>query len=80
MPSISFISAPFCLAAAAGLVTLLRPCLDDHIVPFLCLRHAPKLPHPRVDLIYIAPRQPPPTAIGCCCVGSSELERAALEV
>ena len=39
MAYVSFISAPGCLAAAAGLVAPLRPRPDDHVVPFHCLRH-----------------------------------------
>jgi hypothetical protein len=85
VPYVSFISAPCCLAAAAGLVAPLRPCTDDLVTPFLGFRHgknpqtrpsASKLLQPRVNLIHVAP----PTAISCCCIGGSELERAALEV
>ena len=74
MPYVSFISAPGCLAAAAGLVTPLRACPVDRVAPYLGLRHgqapnarppAPKLPQPRVDLVHVAP----PTAIRGGCVG-----------
>ena len=84
MPYVPFISAPGCLAAAAGLVTPLRTCPVDRVAP-LGLRlvqapnarpPAPKLPQPRVELVHVAP----PTAIRCGCVGGSELERAALQV
>ena len=96
MAYVSFISAPGCLAAEAGLVTP-RPCPDESVTTTSRrglskfrghgLRHgqasnarppAPILPQPRVDLEHVAP----PTAIraGDCCVGCSELERAALEV
>ena len=92
MPYVSFISAPGyrvsapgCHAAVAGLATPLRTCPVDRVAPFLGLRPgqapnarppAPKLPQPRVDLVHVAP----PTAIRGGCVGSSELERTALEL
>ena len=68
MPYVSFIPAPGCLAAAAGLVTPLRTCPVDRVAPFLCLRHgqapdarppSPKLPQPRVDLVHVAPPDRP---------------------
>ena len=89
MPYVSFISAPGCLAAAAGLVTPLRTCPVDRVAaafaPFLCLRHrqapnarppTPKLPQSLVDLVHVAP----PTAISGGRVCDSKLGRAALEV
>ena len=86
MPYVSFISAPGCLAAAAGLVTPLRTCPVDpgRVAPSL-FSDADRPPmrgltrpscQPRIDFVHIAP----PTAIRGGCVGSSELERAALEV
>ena len=69
MTNVSFISAPGCLAtaAAAGLVTPLRPCPDGHVAPFRCLRHgqapnarppAPQPPQPQVHLVHVAPIRP----------------------
>ena len=64
MPYVSCISASGCIAAAAGLVTPLRPCPDDHVTPLIGLRHgqapnarpsAPKLQQPQVELVNIAP-------------------------
>ena len=63
MPYVSFISAPDCLAAAAGLVTPLRTCPVDRVAPSLGLRYgqapkarplAPKLPQPPVDLVHFS--------------------------
>ena len=66
-------------------MTPLRTCPVDRATPSLGLRHgqapnarppAQKLLQPLVDLVNVAA----PTAIRCCCVGVSQLERAALEV
>ena len=71
VPYVSFISAPGCLTAAASLVTPLRPCPDDHVAPFLGLRHgqapnarppAPELPQSLVDLVHVAPPTRPSAA------------------
>ena len=82
---VSFISAPRCFAAAAGLLTPLRPSPDDRLVPLLSLRHrqttqarppAPKLLQPWVDLVDVAP----PTAIHSGSICDPVLKRAGLEV
>ena len=81
MPYVSFISAPGCLLQSPPL----RPCPDDHVAPFRCLRHGkapnarppvPYLPKPLVDLVHVAH----PTAIHCCFVCGSKLELFVLEV